>query len=82
MPIAKDDWSQTTHIIIDSYTGLPVKVFYKLKGAFSINVGGGLTIRNVIFDAVDSVIYVWNDIWTTFCSENPSENCCIYDVST
>lgn len=33
-----------------------VTVYNKRRDKFSLRVGGGLTIKNVIFDSVDSII--------------------------
>ena len=39
-------------------------VLYKLRDTWSFIVGGGLTINNVIFDAIDSSIDFFDDIDT------------------
>ncbi|CDW87963.1 UNKNOWN [Stylonychia lemnae] len=48
--------SQSTKIIIDSIDQVPVLVNYKLRDKYHFNVGGGLTIRNIEFDAIDSIL--------------------------
>ena len=57
MPTKYDQNAQTTAIVLttesaDSY----VKVNYKMRDKYTFMVGGGLTINNIEFDAVDSSI--------------------------
>ncbi|CDW71619.1 UNKNOWN [Stylonychia lemnae] len=76
MPYAYDQNSQSTQIIIEPQFGQPITVLYKMRGTFRFLVGGGLTIRNIIFDAIDSVIDPQVDQNTDNCLMNPNENCC------
>lgn len=59
-PKYSDKNSQSTAIIIDimdsSSSKTTMTVNYKLKDKWKFNVGGGLTINNVIFNAIDSII--------------------------
>ena len=76
-PTAKDDWSQTTSIIINTQSGSQVTLNYKLRDKWTFKVGAGLSISNIIFEAVDSVINVAYDISTSSnCTQNPYTNCC------
>lgn len=36
-------------------------MLYKLRDKWKFRVGAGLTIRNIVFDAIDSVINIWNE---------------------
>ena len=49
-------------------------VFYKLRDTFVFNVGAGLTIRNVIFDATDSSIKNYGDDLN--CTNANDKLCC------
>ena len=58
-------------------------VYYKLKGGFNFKVGAGLTIKNVKFDGIDSLIDIWSDISNgSGCSPSGSGLCCSLDTST
>lgn len=52
--------SQSTQLIIDvadtSSSSLPFPVYYKLRDKWNFKVGGGLTINNIKFDAIDSIL--------------------------
>ncbi|CDW78173.1 UNKNOWN [Stylonychia lemnae] len=50
------DISQSIKIIIDTVDQVPTKVYYKLRDKFTFLVGAGLTIRNIEFDATDSIL--------------------------
>ncbi|CDW91590.1 UNKNOWN [Stylonychia lemnae] len=52
----KFDDQQTTMIILDTVDSIPTKVYYKLRDKFKFQVGAGLIIRNIMFDATDSII--------------------------
>jgi hypothetical protein len=56
VPTKSDLNHQTTSIIIDSLSGSTITINYKMGDKFKFLVGAGLTIKNVIFDAVDSLI--------------------------
>ncbi|CDW83832.1 UNKNOWN [Stylonychia lemnae] len=56
LPKAYDQNSQSTVIKIDSIDGTQVKVLYKLRDKYNFLVGGGLEIRNIAFDATDSIL--------------------------
>ncbi|CDW77598.1 UNKNOWN [Stylonychia lemnae] len=84
LPRAYDQNSQSTMIKIDTIDGTQVKVLYKLRDKFNFLVGGGLEIRNVVFDATDSII---DSRFTNFnisllssneyaCLKDPLNNCC------
>ncbi|CDW73513.1 UNKNOWN [Stylonychia lemnae] len=51
-----DKNSQTTKIIIDTIDQVPVIIYYKLRDKVWFLVGGGLTIKNIQFDATDSIL--------------------------
>lgn len=53
-PTKTDTRSGTTSITIES-TGAAVTLRYRLADKYVFKVGGGLTVRNVIFDAIDSM---------------------------
>ncbi|CDW80471.1 UNKNOWN [Stylonychia lemnae] len=55
LPNAYDQNSQSTKIIIDSTDGSLVTVLYKLRDQFKFVVGAGLEIRNIGFNAFDSI---------------------------
>ncbi len=55
---SKFDVQQTTKIIIQADTGAPTQtIYYKLRDRYTFNVGAGLTIKNVIFDAYESTFF-------------------------
>eukprot|EP00347_Sterkiella_histriomuscorum_P003595 403363685 len=59
-----DYTTQSTKILIDvtdSSTNTPLIVYYKLKDKWTFNVGGGLEINNVQFDAIDSILQSGSD---------------------
>ena len=70
-----DSHSQTTKIAIDTENSIPITILYKLRDTWNFKVGGGLAIRNIIFDAIDSSIDYFSD-FTTRCLENGLSNCC------
>ncbi|CDW85618.1 UNKNOWN [Stylonychia lemnae] len=55
LPKAYDQNSQSTKIIIDTTSGSQVTVLYKMRDQFKFLVGGGLEIRNIAFNAFDSI---------------------------
>lgn len=62
MPYANDDWSQHIKLTIQSEApGTPVTVFYKMRDKFQFKVGRGLTIKDVIFEGLDSIVDPKND---------------------
>ena len=62
MPYRTDKWSQNVRITLQSEnSAAPVTVLYKMRDTFKFLVGGGLTIKNVIFEAIDSSISPNND---------------------
>jgi hypothetical protein len=80
IPKARDNWSQTPVITIDAIEGTPVTLYYKARDKFKFMVGAGLTIRNIIFEAADSVIIKSKD--TNGCLSNGAANCCTITGST
>jgi len=57
MPNRTDEVSGTTKIIIEPNSeNVVLRMNYKLRDTFKFMVYGGLTIRNLEFDALDSVI--------------------------
>ncbi|CDW74982.1 UNKNOWN [Stylonychia lemnae] len=56
LPRYYDQISNSIKITIDSLDGQTVKVLHKMRDQFKMLVGGGLTIRNIEFDATDSII--------------------------
>ena len=76
---ASDANSQTTKIIITSSGTTQVTVNYKLRDKWRFKVGGGLTIKNIIFDAIDSlIIYDSSSVSAKSCLASGSA-CCSYD---
>eukprot|EP00347_Sterkiella_histriomuscorum_P011911 403370624 len=71
-----DKYSQTTKIIIDTNDQSQVLVLYKQRDTFTFKIGPSLTIRNLMFDAIDSSVDLELDLQLYNCSLNPSENCC------
>ena len=55
-----DKTSQSTKIILlgitSSTTDTSPTIYYKLRDKWKFNIGGGLTINNIVFDATDSLI--------------------------
>ncbi|CDW87732.1 UNKNOWN [Stylonychia lemnae] len=84
LPRAYDQNSQSTIIKIDTMDGTQVKVLYKLRDKFNFLVGGGLEIRNIVFDATDSILdsrftslnisHLSSNEYT--CLKDPLINCC------
>ncbi|CDW82099.1 UNKNOWN [Stylonychia lemnae] len=74
MPSLYDQYSQSTQITIDTEDGLPQQVFYKMRDKWRFKVGGGLELRNLIFDAIDSQLTPKEDI--NKCLQNGLINCC------
>ena len=40
----------------DESTNTPLTIYYKLRDKWSFKIAAGLTIKNVIFDALDSIV--------------------------
>ncbi|CDW82201.1 UNKNOWN [Stylonychia lemnae] len=84
IPQAFDQYSQSTVIKIDSLDGTQVKILYKLRDKFNFLIGGGLEIRNVVFDATDSILdsrqtYLDQNLINLkeySCLQDPFNNCC------
>ncbi|CDW71354.1 UNKNOWN [Stylonychia lemnae] len=78
MPWNLDQFSQTTKIIIrPDLPGVTAKILYKLRDTFRFLVGGGLTIQNLRFDAIDSTIDMTRDFDSgNLCSQDFAVNCC------
>lgn len=59
-------------------------VNYKLKGDYVFKVGGGLTIKNVKFNAIYSMINIWVDFswYNSGCTWTATKYCCSLDTST
>ncbi len=60
-------------LTITSETGT-VTIRYKMRDKFQFLVGAGLTLKNIIFDASDSVMTPSID--TFGCLANPNTVCC------
>lgn len=56
LPTASDKYHQSTKIIIESNDGSLITINYKAADKFRFLVGAGLTLRNIVFEAIDSVI--------------------------
>ncbi len=57
-PMNLDNNAQTTSLIIDSFdSATKVSVYYKLRDKWTFKVGAGLTVKNVIFDGIDSSMH-------------------------
>ncbi|CDW78870.1 UNKNOWN [Stylonychia lemnae] len=79
LPRAYDQNSQTTTIKIDTTDKTQVKVLYKLRDKYTFLVGGGLEIRNIEFDAIDSIIDSrYTNLNITLLSSN--EYACLEDL--
>ncbi|CDW78604.1 UNKNOWN [Stylonychia lemnae] len=74
IPSLYDQYSQSTQISIDTEDRLPQKILYKMRDKWRFKVGGGLSIRNLVFDALDSQLIP--DIDTNKCLQNGLINCC------
>ncbi|CDW78280.1 UNKNOWN [Stylonychia lemnae] len=74
LPKHYDHYQQSTRIVIDTEDKQPQLVLYKMRDKWRFNVKGGLTIRNLVFDAVDSTIIPTRDKY--HCLENGLSNCC------
>ncbi|CDW82437.1 UNKNOWN [Stylonychia lemnae] len=81
MPTNLDQFSKTTKIILQpANPDQQLTINYKLRDTFHFIVGAGLTIKNLIFDAIDSSIDMDTDInQQIYCSSNPSKQCCYID---
>lgn len=53
-PTKTDTRSGTTKLIIETTDGSDVTVLYRLGDNFVFKVGGGLTMNNLVFNAIDS----------------------------
>ncbi|CDW75109.1 UNKNOWN [Stylonychia lemnae] len=79
LPRAYDQNSQATAIKIDTIDKTQVKVLYKLRDKYTFFVGGGLEIRNIAFDAIDSIIDTrYTNLNITLLSSN--EYACLEDL--
>ncbi|CDW89500.1 UNKNOWN [Stylonychia lemnae] len=84
LPQKYDQNSQSTKIIIDTLDGTQVKVLYKLRDKYTFLVGGGLELRNIVFDATDSILDPrFTSLDTSLlnsndytCLKDPFNNCC------
>eukprot|EP00347_Sterkiella_histriomuscorum_P008702 403344080 len=77
MPRYYDQYSAGLILILDSQDGSQITVQYKMKDDWTFKVGRSLTVNNIIFDAIDSIITPKTD--TTGClSQGP--NCCSIDL--
>ena len=58
MPTKIDQYSQSMSLIIQPNTTnqATTTIYYKMKDMWTFKIGGGLTIYNITFDAIDSVI--------------------------
>ncbi|CDW88758.1 UNKNOWN [Stylonychia lemnae] len=72
-PKLYDQYQQSTKIIIDTEDEKPQLVLYKMRDKWKFNVGGGLTIRNIVFDAADS--YLTPDQDQGYCLQNGLFSC-------
>ncbi|CDW90049.1 UNKNOWN [Stylonychia lemnae] len=70
-----DKNAQSIKIIIDTVNSAPVKVYYKLRDKFQFLVGAGLTIRNIEFDAIDSILDIREDNINLNSLNNDSYQC-------
>ncbi|CDW74218.1 UNKNOWN [Stylonychia lemnae] len=78
------DISQSTKIIIDTLDSVPTKVYFKLRDKFSFFVGAGLSINNIEFDAIDSILDVREgninetllELYEYQCLKSNTESCC------
>ena len=57
-PMNQDFNAQSTSLVIDSFdSATKVTVYYKLRDKWTFKVGAGLTVKNVIFDGIDSSMH-------------------------
>ena len=73
-PQYTDKFRQTTTLVITSETGSVVTVNYKMADKFRFFVGAGLTISNIIFNGIDSLILPDSDVGSCL---NSAGICCI-----
>ena len=57
MPLRSDKNHQTTQIIVNTESGSQVTLNYKIGDKFRFLVSAGLTLKNLIINAVDSTIH-------------------------
>ena len=57
----------TSHFCIDTDAGGMVSVNYKMRDTFKFLVNGGLTIKYLSFNALDSIITPTQDTTSTKC---------------
>eukprot|EP00347_Sterkiella_histriomuscorum_P016469 403353061 len=77
MPLAYDPYSQTTKITIETENGAQQRVNYKLRDNWKFKVGAGLTIKNIYFEAIDSLIdYQLDQNNLQKCTTNYTKYCC------
>lgn len=74
LPSRSDRNQQTTKIILDKWGAARPVVNYKMRDKFRFLVGGGLEIRNIIFNAIDSVLVPSTDPGS--CLSTKTSNCC------
>ncbi|CDW75588.1 UNKNOWN [Stylonychia lemnae] len=81
MPKMLDQYSRTTKIILQpADDDLQLTIYYKLRDSFHFLVGAGLTIRNLIFEAIDSILDLELDYSSNSkCAQNQFINCCFFD---
>eukprot|EP00347_Sterkiella_histriomuscorum_P009503 403340963 len=79
MPQYIDQYSSGLNLIIDSQDGTQITVQYKMRDNWTFLVGRSLTINNLIFDAIDSIITPKTD-QTNCLRQGP--NCCSVDPDT
>jgi hypothetical protein len=79
IPEYSDKYKQTTSLTITSETGSTVTVNYKMSDKFNFIVGKSLTMSNIIFNGIDSLIHPDYDV--SSCLQS-SGICCTLSGST
>ena len=79
MPTKLDQNSQSLTLIIQPNTATQAQttIYYKMKDMWTFKIGGGLTIQNITFDAIDSVIDPNQD--STLCLNKTDSSCCFFN---
>ncbi|CDW75099.1 UNKNOWN [Stylonychia lemnae] len=78
-PIFQDITSGATILIFDTEDGSIIKVNYKLGDKWTFQIQRGITMNNLHFDAIDSILSHEDD--STGCLSNGLTSCCQTDYN-